>query len=690
MHSTTLSTAVRADQKHSPMLTGFLGLNTTPSARMDIQGTTRAGISNLDPYLHSYIGIQIADPLYVQFRQSAETSNLLKNSKHLSPGVDLKLRLRKESAHMPQIALGIQSALGHQRQAGEFIALSKRYNNFDVTAGVGWGRYATAGHFDNPLKIVSTHFESPRELNSEKAGTPENWFTGDKIGVFAGIEYFLPIKGLSLKLDYGSDHYTFEAQDNTYNAPSPWGLGISYTPKKWINAGFGIQGNDKITGRITVKANAKKWKYITSKQTQPFITEQGMRHTLNLNAPTQHDTEKNLGLNQLFTQNKTVFVTVNIPENISTPQHIQRTIEYIENNYPNKLKDIKEYAFKLQKQNLQGTTLKFSRSQYLKAIKNKSSPQEIWFNTINTADKQIIAPQAEFLPIKGLRDQKIFTTTLQNELSLSEKNAGLLYRSSLLFGAKNLPLLSQTLNAATFRLNIADNLDQKDQKTSIFKKPAHSNIAEFSNERISLENAYIGFATNLKPKIHMLFLLGYLEELYAATGGEILYRSPNSRLSAGAELWYAAKRDPETPLNIGLTRTTTFTGFANLWYDMKNHNVTANMKLGKFLAGDTGIELGLQKKFKNGAKLSTAVRLSNTPEPDLFGNDLNAFHTINISLPFGVQTQHFASANIKTKISPLARDTAQILNKPLSLYDLTEPFSIDHIAENWNDIIPEK
>ncbi len=54
-------------QEHAPtgMLLGPLGLNAVPNARMDETGTARAGMSVPDPYMHAFLGVQLADPLYM-------------------------------------------------------------------------------------------------------------------------------------------------------------------------------------------------------------------------------------------------------------------------------------------------------------------------------------------------------------------------------------------------------------------------------------------------------------------------------------------------------------------------------------------------------------------------------------------------------------------------------------------------
>ncbi len=686
-----MSTNTQAELNHSPMLTGFLGLNTLPSARMDKAGTVRAGISTLDPYLHSYVGVQIADPLFVNIRQSAEVSNPFKGANRLYPGVDFKLRLAKENAHRPEIALGVQSALGHRRQSGEFIAASKRYNNFDLTAGLGWGRYGTASHFKNPLKFIGDHFDAPRDFTSESPNTPSDWFTGEDIGIFAGIEYFLPLKGLSLKLDYGADHYSIETQqDDNFERPSPWGIGLSYAPKKWINAGFGIQGKDKITARLSLKANPENWKYNHAHYNQAKKSNITDDFILPLRALPDKAPADDLGVDQIYMQGKTIFITLHIPDHVPTPQHLRKVIEYIEIEHEEFIKEAKEYAFTLKKLQLEGTTIRFLRSEALNMIKNRTtSPQELWSNSGISAKRLKIEPEAIFLPTKGISKREIFNTTLENHISLSEEDAGTLYRSSLLLGVKDIPFLD-TINGTTFRFNLAGNNENIDQFRPNNLSAIRSDLSDFSNVRLSLEHSYIGTTQSLTPQIHFLVLGGYLEELYAGIGGEILYRPFDSRLAYGLEFWRVNKRLAGTVLNQGLSGQITNTAFANLWYDIPKHNVTANIRAGQFIAGDHGAELGLEKRFQNGAILKTKLALSDKSDIDPFGDDLHAFHSINLVLPFGTIPYLNASTAIETKIEPFARNAAQTIDKAISLYELTEPFTLKHIAKNWDKIAEQR
>ena len=663
---------LRAEHAHSPMLTGFLGLNTIPSARMDKAGTIRASLTASDPYLNASIGVQIADPLFINFRQSVETSNLLQSSDRVFPGVDLKLRLLKEDTYKPEVSLGIQSALGHKRQAGEFIAASKRYNNFDFTAGVGWGRFGTAAHIDNPLKLISSHFGDERDINGESPNTPADWFAGDKIGFFGGVEYFLPVKGLSIKADYGADRYTAEQEAFNFEAPSPYALGLNYNHKDWLSASVALQGTNRALGRLTVKTIPKRWKTNYSQNTSSKQKVNSKKSTPILTS--------------MHIDNHTLFASLQINDHTSTPHQINRAIHYIENEYTEHLTPVKAYEITTKKSGLKGNTIHILRKE-LENTSNKQqySPEEIWKNTKITSKEQILGTKSVFLAPKSINNRPILNIEFENQLSLAEEDTGLLHRSSALLGIKATPKF-KTYAGGTLRLNLIDNLGSIEDIRPPQLFAVRSDVNDFTQNRISLENLYFGKPFNITPELHGLFLGGYLEEFYAGTGAEILYRPKQSRFALGAELWSALRRDPNSLLNIGIEGTNTITGHANIWYDIPHYDITANLRAGRFLAGDLGIEFGLQKRFKNGIALENKIALSNRSDPDAFGDSVHAYNSFNITVPFRSLPHIDNALTTQTKIEPFGRNAAQRLRTPLNLYDLTENLSDKHITNRWNEI----
>ena len=641
-------------QTHSPAISGFLGLNTVPNARMDKTGTIRAGISTLDPFVHGFIGVQLAKPLYLQLRQTSQTSGIFHDTDKLLPGADFKLRLTQENAHRPAIVLGVQSAIGHKRMAGEYLALSKRYKNADFTAGLGWGRYGTAAHIENPLGLLHSHFKKRRDIINEDPNTPADWFTGESVGFFGGIEYFLPVRGLSLKLDYGADRYTAQSALLNYDRPSPWGAGLSYSYNDWAQASVGIQGTDRVMGRISIKSSPAKW---------PF---------------TYNDNALSPQISGIDTSTDQYRANIHLPKHAASPHHIGiAAANAITTDHPT----FKEISLTLKSENLTGPTINLLKTDIENAAYNNNrSPNEIWQNTSITSESTL----KQRMPRKAAPDINV-TLGIENQLSLSEEDSGILYRSSALIGAKTATSLG-FMGVARLRVNLSDNLEKLHDLRPKALLPVRSDIDAFADNTVNADRMFGSYTQTIIPNVHAALSAGYLEEFYAGFGGEILYRPIQSRFALGLEAWQAFRRDPNTSLAIGLNGQQVTTGHANIWYDLPYHNVTAKLSAGRFLAGDTGISFGLEKQFLNGARLQGQISVSNASDPDIYGETTHAYHSLTLTLPIGSIPYMPNQSNITTTFAPLGRDIAQKLNAPIDLFSLTTPFTRDHITTHWQKV----
>ena len=71
---------------------------------------------------------------------------------HKDKGFNFKLKLLDESRFLPQVAVGMEDFAGTGVWSSEYIVATKLINNFDITLGLGWGKYGTRGSLDlNPL-----------------------------------------------------------------------------------------------------------------------------------------------------------------------------------------------------------------------------------------------------------------------------------------------------------------------------------------------------------------------------------------------------------------------------------------------------------------------------------------------------------------------------------------------------------
>lgn len=672
-----------AGEEHSVNMHGMLGLNTIPSARMDDAGTVRLGASTVDPYIHSFLGFQIAEPLYVSLRQTGEVSSIDEEAKALYPGMDLKLQLLKEGEYTPQVALGLQSAYGHKRQAGEYIAASKRWGDFDFTGGVGWGRYGMAGHLSNPLKAVAKHFGKQRSFVNENPNTHDHWFTGENVGFFGGLEYFTPVEGLSFKLDYGSDTYDIEKRVDGFKLSSPWAAGINYSPPRFdfANLQLGVQGGDKVMARLSFHGNAgkipfKSYRDTTPQYFRPFRTKEAYPGAALMDAQGQ-----NIALYDAKMRERTMSAKLSLDPNWPAPMQLGRAVRALSNESGS---DIEKIEISTEMNALKGPKITFIRKDFERALTNNhGSPEEIWQNA-EISEPDLKSQQAGAGSVKRAALKSFaLKLILDNQISLAEEDHGALYRSDVLADISGPEFFGLLHTGARLRFRIKDNLDKLDRTRVQRVQPVRSNVDDFTDDFLSIDKLYLGWMQSLEPDIHVAVTAGYLEEMYGGLGGEVLYRPYGSRFALGGELWGVTKRNPD----YGYENYGTVTGHVNGWYELPEQDLTLHAKVGRYLGEDIGATFEITRDFMNGAKLSGYATVTNGADADAFGGFSNIQHGVKLSIPLGSTKYMPEGSEVRTRFEPFAKDYGQAIHKPTNLYDQTTPLSGSHLAKYWHQML---
>lgn len=670
-----------ADRMPTAGLYGALGLNTVPNARMEEKGSVRFSVSSSDPYIHGTLGIQIADPLYIGLRQTALVSDIFADPDRFFPGVDFKLRLLKENAYRPEIALGLQSAIGHKRMAAETLTFSKGYKDFDFTGGIAWGRLGSAAHISNPMKFLGNHFGEARTYDGENPNMMDDWFTGEDAGFFAGVEYFTPLDGLSIKADWGADRYIVESQISDFDAPAPWSVGLAYQPRPWIDLGAAIIGGEKLYATLNLRSPVQKWPGLYRKKEKPPVMRPyrtGIALTGEMRKSAIRD---GMHLHNFSKNKNAVNAVLPIDPKTQSPLYIGRAARHMANHAGPDLEALSVtpsvYGLKSRSVVLNRRDLERSMAFY------EGSPQEIWQNaTFKPVDFSGDSLLGRFLGW----DQHNFNIGVEQGLSLSEDDYGLLYRTGLLLEQRG-QLTEKIWTENSARIDITDNTDRIRRFRIRSPLPVRSNVDDFAARTFSVDRSYIGWLTTLKQDLHVSLKGGYLEEMYAGLGGEILYRPFGKTFAIGAESWWALKRDPYTDMNLGLNGDRLITGHLQAWYEIPGTNMTLQARIGRYLADDIGATLALKHRFDNGATLEAFATATDQADFDVFGSQTHLFSGLKMSLPLGNVPHLPVSSDIRIKVEPFGRDTGQALDTPMPLYEMTEPLSYRHMANNWNAIL---
>jgi hypothetical protein len=174
---------------------------------------------------------------------------------------------------------------------------------------------------------------------------------------------------------------------------------------------------------------------------------------------------------------------------------------------------------------------------------------------------------------------------------------------------------------------------------------------------------------------------GILEEMFTGIGGEVLYRKTFSNFAIGAELWAIQQRDYRMLFQLRDYKTTT--GHINIYYEEPISKLVFSLKGGKFMAGDSGINIDVARKWPSGLRMGVFMSRTDISEQE-FGEgsfDKGFYFNIPIESLFGT----FQRGMTPFGLRPITRDGAAVLNHPFRLWGITDWKSAQTIFETWED-----
>ncbi len=225
------ATPAAADSTAPHSTYGDVGILDMPSARMadDGQfGITAGALSNTQRYDFWF---QILPWLAGDFRY-AHIGHFSPSGPLYDRSLGMKLRFFQETEYWPEVSLGIRDLLGTGLYGSEYLVASKRFGDFDVTTGLGWGRLAESGALPNPFGAIFKSFNVRNEGNFGLGGTVafSTFFHGPDMGVFGGVIWHSPVDKLDVLLEYSSDRYHEEALNRAFRIRTPINVGLAYRP----------------------------------------------------------------------------------------------------------------------------------------------------------------------------------------------------------------------------------------------------------------------------------------------------------------------------------------------------------------------------------------------------------------------------------------------------------------------------
>lgn len=678
---------------------GGVGLLQMPTARFAPQGQIGVSTSLVEPYQRTAITIQGLPWLEGVLRYTAVRNRLYSNDPNFSGnqnykdrGVDIKIKLIEESKYQPQVALGMRDIGGTGLFSSEYLAFSKRYYDFDFTFGLGWGNMGTRGHIKNPFVRVSDRFRNrPNTAGTPGAVSSINFFKGEYISLFGGISYQTPVPGLTLKLEYDGNDYSQEAMNNRQKVRSPLNFGLTYAYADWLDFSLGYERGDKFMAQISLKGNLQTDRGLPKSDPAPEALKPRdlsadiaeYRRQRQNNTPKEFIGRMSYSLESLDYQiesvaikDKEMVAAVSQSTFRNRAKAIGRAARAMANAAPPEV----EVLTVLDRQNGLDTQLvSILRKDLEKATRHEGSPEEM------SSNLQVRPPETDSSAIENdaLYPKLDWGWAPAMRHHIGGPDDPYFYQIYLR-GWSDLQLSRHLSLSGEIGINLTNNFDDLKLSSNSVLPHVRSDIKEYLKEgKNGITSLQLDYLTNLNSQTWARASAGLFEDMFGGFGGEILHQPFGKRWAIGADIYRVRQRDYDKRFSFRDYEVTT--GHVDLYYRLPFYNITAQLSLGQYLAGDRGATLTLTRRFDSGAEVGVFATKTNVSAKD-FGEgsfDKGAF----ISIPFDFLSVFSNRSTFGIGWRPLTRDGGQRLIQSKRLYPLVSDTGREPLLRDWQEVL---
>ncbi len=663
------------------------GLIDMPTAESAPDGELTTNITYFDGFLRTTLSFQITDRLSASFRYVGIDDISPQFSTYYDRSFDLRFRLFDETDYTPAVAVGLRDFVGTGLLSGEYVVATKSIGDrLRVTGGLGFGRlgsYASDGSFGTRTPFTFAQTGSGGDFNVD------DWFQGD-YAFFGGASYQLTDK-LLLSAEYSSDNYDTAQAAGILKRSSPWNFALTYQVNDNASLrAFALHG-EEFGAALTFNLNPKNPAIRGGAELAPLpVGVRGPRSAEDLgwtNQPGRKQlitaslenslSQSDLDLEGFTLDGRSAHVRIRNERYNATSQALGRTLRSMSRELP---PSVETLHVTLIENGIPASTMTFSRSD-LERLEHRPAREALaaatFSDTLRFGDYPDPFPQA----------YPRFEWSIAPYLRTSLFDPSEPLRADLGVRAKAKYHLGRGwIASGSVGQKIIGNLDSATRPNNSLLPHVRTDVDRYNQtDEPFIEHLTVAKYGRLAPDFYSRFTAGYLERMYAGVSGEVLWKPVDSRLALGAEVNYVRPRDYDQ--QFGLRSRVTpggtipeFNGHLSAYYDFGN-GFHGQIDAGRYLAGDWGGTIGLDREFANGWRIGAFATLTDVSSSQ-FGEgsfDKGIRFTVPLSWLLGQPTRQEVSGVIR----PVQRDGGQRLNVEGRLYDTIRDSHRPEAAKSW-------
>lgn len=668
-------------------LGGAPGILDMPSAEMAPDATLSTTLTHFGGTTRGTVTFQIAPRLSGSFRYLA-VEGLTElggrdipdydRSTYFDRSFDLRYQVLTEGRYRPAVTIGLQDFVGTSLYGAEYVVATKTLTPaLRVTGGLGWGRLGS----HRPLGRTGTRATDLLE----QGGVPsyDRWFRGD-VAAFGGLTWAATDR-LTFKAEYSSDAYVEETANGVFTPESPWNFGLDYRFDSGMQLSVMAMHGAAIGAQMTLHTNPRSSGAPGGIEPAPvpvYRRTVAERRDLGWQQDAALRDALPSRLAEAMTQDRLVFGGLRLedtraslrlinPTYGSEPQAIGRTARIMAQTLPGSVETFVIVPV-VNGMALSAVTLRRSDIEDL-----ENAPAAALLERTLIEDGHRRAP-AE---VDGLSPALTWSVGPYLRYSLFDPDNP--FRADL--GARvsaDYRLAPGLVLSGQVSKRLSGNLDRITRRDPSALPRVRTDYALYAREGDpAMDHLTLTGYARPGADLYARLSFGYLEQMYAGISAEVLWKPVDSRLALGVEVNYVQQRDFDQL--FGLRDYDVLTGHVSAYYDL-GQGYHGQLDVGRYLAGDVGATLSLDREFANGWRLGVFATLTDvTPEDFGEGSFDKGFRiTIPLGAVRGLPSRRVSDLTIR----PLTRDGGARLDLRDRLYEQVRDYHRPELEKKWGRV----
>lgn len=687
-----------AETTRAPSLNGYgvSGLIDMPSGEMQPDGYLTMSSAHWGQMSRTTLSFQISPRMSASFRFLGirDWSKCKPNCGSTTFGTyydrsfDFRYQLLTEGRYIPAVTVGLQDLAGTGILSGEYIAATKNLTpTLKATVGLGWGRLGSHGAIGAP-------FGERTKINIGKGGNfnPEQWFRGDA-APFAGVEWQVNDK-LTFKAEYSSDAYDLEdRQRGIFNQRSHLNYGLEYYVNEWFQVGgYYMYGTDVgVTAHFIMNPKQRPMgsikdgapdpvklrpsraadpeAYSTDWVTQP---DAGPILITNLNKRLKADGIEVEAIS--YTADGRAQVRIRNERYDAEAQAIGRVARAMAHAMP---ESIEVFEIVPVVDGLPASRVTMRRSD-LERFENSPTAAESMRAAITISNP---GPRPELIYDPERFPDFSWSLSPYNRIRLFDQRGSPFKMDVGARLAGRLEFAPGWVLEGSAVKRVVGNLGKIPPMKPSELQEVRSDVERYDAngdpavERLSLTKyAYLG------GDVYGRVSVGYLERMFGGVSAEVLYKPVNSKWAVGAEANYVAQRDTDGLFGFSEYDYRVATGHISGYYNFAP-GYHAQLDVGRYLAGDVGATLSLDREFASGWRVGAFATKTNVSAEDFGSGSFDKGIRLEVPLAWG--TGRPGRKTYETTIRPFGRDGGARLDVDGRLYEAVRDYHEEGIDAQW-------